>query len=165
MLFSGALDDCRVCDIDYNFIKYFDKAKSLFWMTLVDAPISTLGFLVNVPNLQILNLTGCKNLVDADFLAVASCKNLDQLYLSFTKVSPETLINITTGKRLTALDVSGVKLKLQHCHDILRYSWETLLFFHLSLEEDIAQNQFELHIRDVYRGCSFNLFRPWRNLV
>ena len=164
MLFSGALDNCRVCDIDYTFIKYFQKAEQLYWLNVTDAPISTLGFIVNAPNIQLLNLSGCKNLLDVDFAVIADCTKLDQLYLSFTHISPETLVSIIRGRRLTVLDICNVQLSIEHCEQILAGCWETLLYFHLSLQEGISSNSFRSQIEDIYIDISFRLY-PWRSLV
>ena len=106
---------CCAPDIDFLFITELTNAKSLTWIDITDCPVSTLCFLKFLPNIEILNVSDCKNLVDADFHVVKTCKNLSQLYVAFTKISPDTLLSICSCLTLIVVDASGIPLQLGHC--------------------------------------------------
>ena len=58
---------CSASFLDQTFIKGFHEAYNLTWLDLTNSKISTLCFLSYTLNLEILNLSGCRNLVDEDF--------------------------------------------------------------------------------------------------
>lgn len=62
---------CRTAFLNFTFVQGFQKSKHLTWLDLTDSKLSTLQFLHFTPNLEILNLSGCKNLRDTDFIVIA----------------------------------------------------------------------------------------------
>ena len=77
-----------------NFTQGLSAAKSLYWLDLSECELSSLRFLKYMPDLEILNVSGCKNLVDKDFVAVKYCNKFNQLYVSFTAISPSSVISL-----------------------------------------------------------------------
>ena len=110
---------CLAPDIDFLFITELSNAKSLTWLDITDCPVSTLCFLKFLPNIEILNVSDCKNLVDADFHVLKFCGKLCQLYVSFTKVTPDTLLSVCDSLTLIVLDVSGIPLNFRQCERLL----------------------------------------------
>jgi hypothetical protein len=149
---------CEGFEIDFYFSRYL-KSKKLYWLTLTDLPISTLCFIKNTPNIQILDLSGCTNLIDDDFRVLKKTRDIDQLYLSFTNITGKTLIEIVCDKTLIVLDVCGVRLSLENCKTILHSCFSSLLTFHLSLEEDVTERQFNEEVRNIYRDIAFHVYR------
>ena len=150
--------ECYGYELDLLFASFM-KSRKLYHLSLVDLPISTLCFVENTPNIEILNLSGCVNLVNDDFLVLKGATRLDQLYLSFTNISGETLCEIVRGKSLIVLDVSGVPLSLDLCHRVLRLLASTLVAFHLSLEGGVQEMQFNREICDLYLDTSFHIYK------
>jgi hypothetical protein len=146
-------------DIDFLFSKHFQGNK-LYWLNISQCPISTLCFLKQCLNLQILSVDGCKNLVDEDFLAIRYCNKIDQLYVSFTRISPNTIIKILEQNQLIVLDACGVQFSLEQCSAVMETS-KSLLFFHLSLRDESSEirAQFKREFIDIYRNCNFHLYK------
>lgn len=117
---------CLAPDIDFLFITELTNAKSLTWLDITDCPVSTLCFLKFLPNVEILNVSDCKNLVNADFHVIKSCNNLSQLYLSFTKITPKKIVSICESLTLIVLDISGIPIHLGQCERLLH---PDLLYF------------------------------------
>lgn len=95
----GTFFECSVSELDYVFVKHFKCAPSLYWFGICDCPISTLCFLTQVPNIQILQISGCDNLQNCDFSVLKQCQALDQLHLPFANVEASTIIDIANGKK------------------------------------------------------------------
>ena len=113
---------CSVPEIDFLFITELTNAKSLTWM---DIPMSTLSFLNFLQNIEILNVSDCRNLFDADFSVVKTCKNLSQMYADFTIITPDTILSICDCLTLIVVDVAGIPLQLGHCERIFHPSFCT----------------------------------------
>jgi Leucine-rich repeat (LRR) protein len=60
---------CSTPLIDLNFTIGYSSAQSLYRLDISDSPVSTFGFLCNLPHLEILNVSHCRNLMDFDFSA------------------------------------------------------------------------------------------------
>ena len=133
LLLPLAITSCDISRIDYCLVKYLPLAKSLYWLDLSNAHLSTLSFLEHLPSLELLNITNCPHLVDPDFHVIKKCKKLDQLYISFNNVSSNTVVAIANETDLTVLDTSGIELSIKHCKNILSTSYSTLLWFHVSV--------------------------------
>ena len=103
---------CFAPDIDFLFITELTNAKSLTRIDITDCPMSPLCFLKFLANIEILNVSDCRNLVDADFSVVKTCKNLSQLYVAFTKITPDTILSICSCLTLIVVDASGIPLQL-----------------------------------------------------
>ena len=56
------------------------------------------------PNLELLDMSGCRHLVDDNFTIVQDLSALCQLYVSLTEVKPHTLADIVQHKSITVLD-------------------------------------------------------------
>ena len=125
--------NCSSADIDLLFVQELRKARSLYWLDLTECRLSTLCFLPFLINVEILNLSDCKNLISEDFEVISSLKKLDQLYLSFTNISPDTIVRVCEPLTLTVLDTTGISLNIEHCVRILK---PELLFFHVTLESE-----------------------------
>ena len=120
LLLGYTLNTIPCFEIDNLFVLNLQNAKRLFWLDLTDSSISTLCFLEFLPSLKILNISQCKNLVDADFHVLSKCKSLDQLYLSYTNVRPESVVMICSTLELIVVDLSGIALTVKQCDDIIK---------------------------------------------
>lgn len=147
--------DCSPPDIDFIFSTSLCNAKSLCWLDVTNCKLSTLCFLNFLPNLEILNVSDCRNLVDADFQAVKSCDKLTQLYVSFTRIKPDTIVSICAKLTLTVLDASGIPLQVGHCERILSH---VLLYFQVTLDTFDDEPLFH-GLFDRYRDCSVHVVR------
>lgn len=143
-------------DIDFLLVKELCNAKSLYWLDLTSCRLSTLCFLPFLSNIEILNLSECGNLVSEDFEVISSLKKLDQLYLSFTNITPETIVRICEPLTLTLLDISGIPLTIQHCARILT---PNLLFFHLTLESQEDEIWLNGLLARQYKELSVHIYR------
>lgn len=150
---------CCPPDVDFLFTTGLCNAKLLYWLDITGCEVSTLCFLNFLPNIEILNLSECKNLVDVDFQAIRSCKKLSQCYVSFTKIKPETIVSLCDDVRLSVLDTSGIPIKLTHCRRILS---PYLLFFYVTLAEGEDEQMFQGLVRR-YRDTCIHLVRRIRN--
>lgn len=148
---------CRTDFLDSIFFQGFQKSKHLTSLNLTDSKLSTLSFLQFTPNLEILNLSGCRNLRDVDFIPITTCVKLDQLFLSFTDISPTVLVKLAKTLDLISLDACAVALSLKECKTIVEHL-KKLTLFHLSLKEDISTSQFDQEVRNVYQECSFCMY-------
>jgi hypothetical protein len=133
---------CEVPNIDILFCKHF-SGLNLFWLSLSRCPISTICFLTDCPKLEILDLSECSNLVDDDFKAIKSCRHLSQLNVAFTQITPSMLIELCKYIALITLDVTGVKLGLQDCEEILYEQYNTLFYFQISLDDTVDLSEFK----------------------
>jgi hypothetical protein len=158
LLPQGSVINCPAPDIDFIFLTRFVPARHLYWICLTDVPISTLSFIKYIPNLQIVNLTGCYNLRDEDFLVLRDCKELDQIYVSFTDIKPKTLSEIITGKQVIVLDACGVEFDIHECKTIVSPIFGSLLSFSLSLKADIETQDFNHQIIDYFIDTQFHIY-------
>ena len=92
------------------------------------------------------------------FFAIEYCTKLDQLYLSFTQISLEVITEICRHLDLLVLDVRGIRMRIRHCEQILRSSFTTLFYFHLSLAESEDYTSFRERVTGIYIDCSFHIF-------
>jgi len=130
--------------------------------------ISKLCLLSNLKSLSIVNLLECRNLVDKDFKVLNTCSNIDQLYVSFTKISPVTAVVLSRHLKLTDYDVCGVELRLEHCEEILDNSYQTLLLLYIfMIGNEIDEQSVNRRLRSVYIDTSVHIhsLHLWRTLV
>ena len=149
---------CQSYEIDLLFSTHL-KSKKLYWLSLTDVPISTLCFSLNTPNIEILNLSGCINLNDDDFHVLKNLVKLEQLYVSFTSIYQNTVCEIVRGKQLSVLDVCGVELSIETCNLVLRSCHSSLLFFHLSVDQSVSEQQFNRAIRDKFIDVNIKIYK------
>ncbi|KAJ8302248.1 LOW QUALITY PROTEIN: hypothetical protein KUTeg_021235 [Tegillarca granosa] len=142
---------CATPELDYLLTKKLLCGPNLVWIILSKSQISTLAFLQELPNLELLCIDECSNINDADCLIIPKCRKLEQLYLSFNNILAETVINITKDLSLINLDVAGIKFDILDCVALLNSCYESLLFFHLSLKDTVNPDDFE---RNVERNLS-----------
>ena len=75
-----------------------------------------------MPNIEMINVSGCLNLMDADFVDVSKCKKLEHIYLAFNFISVDIIARIVWDRPcLTYLEIYGIGLTLpdHDCHIIL----------------------------------------------
>ena len=141
---------CEAYYIDFAFTTNLCNAKNLYWIDISRCRISTLCFLKFLPRIEILNVSECNNLVDADFRVISTCTTLDQLYLSYTNISATTAVDICSALDLIVLDLSGIKLSINQCDALLKPS---LLIFQVSFHPGESDQEIEL-LKLRHRDCS-----------
>lgn len=158
-LIPGTTFRCSAPIIDLQFTVGFITSRSLYWLDISDSPVSTLCFLRELPNIEVLNLTKCTNLSDLDFSALGFCLKLDKLYLSFTHILPSTVVELCGILKLTVLDVCGIDMLISDCENVLNSSLSSLLCFHLSLADSEESIVFHERVTKRYLDCSFHILR------
>lgn len=151
-LIGCATIKCSITSLNLLLTENLSHCNFLYWLDLTGCRLSTLCFLKNLKSLQILNLSECCNLTDEEFEIIVNCKNLDQLYLSYTTVKPMTIISIVSKLRLISLDVCGIGLSVRQCNDIIECTYSTLDFLYLTLQSSEDKDQFD-RLLDKYRDC------------
>ena len=146
---------CTTPELDYILTASLPKARRLYWIDLSQCRLSTLCFLQGMPQLKILNLSECQNLIDDDFEVISSLTTLDKLYVSFTRITPDKIVQICGSLTLTVLDTSGIPFSLVHCARVLR---PDLKYFTVSLEREEEEAFFHGLVRR-YRGLSVHICR------
>lgn len=154
---------CNATDLDYTLTREFRRSTSLYWMSLADMPLSTLSFLKSTPNLEILNLSGCRNLVNADFLVLKSISSLQQLYVSFTAVTAATLVEIVKGKSIIVLDACGVSFTVATCKSVLESLQNNIISLSISLDSVISESEFRHELRFHSHNCPIHIYRSFQN--
>lgn len=110
-----------LASLDYYLITSLSTARNLTTLNLAYTTISSLCFLKFLPELQIANISDCRNLLDADFKVLYHCKKLEFLNLSFNFISVATIVLVVTDKPyLQAQEIFGIGCDLQDCDRILR---------------------------------------------
>ena len=137
----------------------FCRAKELYWLDLTNCKISTLCFLKCLPNIQILNVSGCNNLVNDDFLAIQNCTNIDQLYVSFTEIKPSTIVLLISKLCLTVLESCAIPLGINDIQSIFSASYTTLLYVQLTLADTIDEKLFRQNFCQRYIDCSIQIYK------
>ena len=126
--------ECLSSDVDWLFMNGQRKAKELYWLDLTDCKLSTC--FQCLPNIQILNLSGCHNLADDDFLVIQKCLKLEQLYVSFTNIKPTTIMFLSSKLKLSVLEACAVPLGINDIESVFSYCYRTLLYVHLTLSSE-----------------------------
>ena len=150
---------CPVPDLDLILIRGLSASKSLYWLDLSDCELSSLCFLKCTPNLEILNVSGCKNLIDQDFTALKYCSKINQLYVSFTAIYPSSLISLCSILTLNVLDMCAIPFKLKEIESLMQLSYSTLVYVHLSLDSTLDVTVFRQFIAKRYLDCSFSIYQ------
>lgn len=150
---------CSAPDIDLLLIQGLSASKSLYWLDLSDCQLSSLCFLKCLPELEILNISGCKNLIDPDFAAVQYCSKVNQLYCSFTAISSGSIINLCSVLDLNVLDICDIPLTLTEIESLMQHGYETLVSVHLTLDQTLEESVFRQYISKRYLDCSFSIFK------
>ena len=153
----GEQPNCDAATLNYMFVTRLSLATRLQWLDISYCNVSTLCFLKYLPNLELLNLSSCTLLVDQDFTVLSKCLTLDHLYLSFTNVAARTIVELSKNWKLLMLDTVGIQMYIQECHEVLATNSQSLLYFHLSVNEDVTNQQFHQEIVKKYVDCSFRV--------
>lgn len=149
---------CSATLFDYYFSKYLLSGKHLVWLNLSKAPLSTLCFLKDLPNLEVLDVSYCKNLQDCDVCVIKHCKKIEQLYISYLDIQPVSLLDIIHFlPHIFTIDASGIKFNIVQIEELLSVCYDTLYFFDFSLQTSVLQEQFTHLIQDVYIDCMFKI--------
>lgn len=112
-----------------------------------------------LPNIQILNLSGCHNVVDDDFLVIQKCLKLEQLYVSFTNIKPTTIVFLSSELKLSVLEACAVPLSINDIESVFSYCYRTLLYVHLTLSNDIDKAEFQRSFGRRYIDCSIQIYK------
>lgn len=102
-----ASQDVPLYEIDLVFSRYICNAKHLRHLDISGSCISTLCFLPTLNSLQLLVLDECHNLVDEDFRVIKVCPNIEQLYVGYTHITSDTLIQLSMPCR-TCIEAAGI---------------------------------------------------------
>lgn len=146
-------------ELDFLFSTQLSRA-NVYSLDLTGCRLSTLCFLQCFRNLQILNISECKNIISEDLEAVLPLTQLERLYISFTNIEPDTIVRVCSRlSNLILLDVSGIKLTVVHCANILT---DKLRYFSLSLESDEDEIWF-CGIARRFANLSVHIYRPFYN--
>ena len=148
---------CNIPETDWLFTTV--NFKTLVWLDLTDVRISTLCFLYSAPQLKTLNVSGCKQLIDEDFLVLKSCQKLEQIYVSFTNIAPETLELICQNKALIVVDACDVHLQLDQCRNILANTVGHIVYLHISLHSSVVEEDFKVQISNLFLDTSIKIFK------
>ena len=133
--------------------------RSLVCLNLSDSKLSTLCFLYEAHNLELVNLSGCTNLVDEDFLVLKENAKLEHIYVSFTRISPNTLQIICENKPLIVVDACNVKLNVEECRNILINTRGDIVYFHISLCWCVNAEEFKQEILDLFLNTSISIYQ------
>jgi len=133
--------------------------KKLDWLNLSEAPISTICFLYGAPYLRIIDVSGCTLLVDDDFVVLKDCHKLEQVYISFTNITQPTLKCVCDGKPLVVVDACDILLDIEHCRDILENSYGHIVYFHISLQDTVDENDFNETIVNCFVDTSIVIYK------
>lgn len=151
----------RLSVFDYSFISSLSCARKLTWLNLTRTSISSTCFLQYLPNLEILDLSECENLIDCDFHVVSQCHKLQNLYLSFDKVNPKTIKDIVSCiPQLEILDISGIFLKFFEVTSILDQCYWTLMSIYLSVDSSVNEEDLHREIHFNYTDLSYHIYTP-----
>ena len=83
-------------------------------LDITACPLSSLGFLNKLPNLELLTLAECPNLLKEDFDALRICTQIVYLSVGFTRITSQKLIM----RGILAWGSPSDKLFLQSCRNI-----------------------------------------------
>lgn len=85
---------CCPAIIDYTLTTRFLHADHSVWLDITGIQVSTLSFLISLPNLELLCLANCKQLIDQDFVIVKVCLKLEYLNVNYTSITSATVIHV-----------------------------------------------------------------------
>jgi hypothetical protein len=145
--------ECFIYELDFLFTTGLSNAKHLYWLDISFSQISTLCFLRYLPSLCILNVSECPNLINADFIVLSLCQKLDQLYLAYTRILPETIALTCSQLDLIVLDISGIPVSVDICERIISQCMISLQVTLIPGEEHnlktLRRNHLDCSIRTV----------------
>jgi len=147
-----ALYSSTTPDVDFEFTRA--TFTNLSCLDISESLVSTLCFLKTAPALTILDVSGCKHLIDEDFDAINNCNLLEQLYVSFTNISADTLESVCCLKPLLVVDACNVNLTLRHCRNIILHTRGELKKFHFSLHQDVSFDNYRREISECFVNTS-----------
>lgn len=149
-----------IANLDYHLITGLSRATQLTELHLAFSTISSLCFMQFLPNLEVVDLSDCRNLCDADFKVIYHCKKLEFLNLSFNFINVSTIAAIVTDKpHLCALEIYGIGVTIADCHTILCNCYKTLDYFYLSLSPFECEAEFYDMIHNHYIDLNAKVFQ------
>jgi len=96
------------------------------------------------------------------FFILESLEAFQKLYVSFTAVTAETLLQIVRNKNITVLDACGVNFSVATCTSILD-SVQNIKSLSISLDSDISETEFRHELRLSNQNCSIHIHRALQN--
>jgi len=143
---------------DIDSVLTLSKFDLLIWSDLSQAPVSTLCFLYNAQNIELVNLSECQCLKDSDFVALKKCEKLEQLYVSFTRVSGQTLEDISFEKPLRVVDACEITLIVQQYRNIRMKTTVDVLQFNVSLHDNVDLADFNENVVKCFLNTKVRIF-------
>lgn len=144
---------------DFNWIFQEASFCNIVWLNLSRTPISTLCFLTETRHLEIFNASECKNLLDEEFSVLQTCNKLEHLYVSFTKITPETVEKICFGKPIVVLDACEIYFDVPQCQRILKNTIGHIAYMHISIKHDVDESDFNKNILSCYQDTSIVIYK------
>lgn len=150
--------NCEVENLNFIFKHGFQNSPKLYWLDLSYCGISTLSFLSCTPNLKILHLAHCYSLHDDEARYIRSCDKLNDLDISCTNMTADTVVHhIASNKKigLTSLNVKGLIMTVEDFDCILQRFVKTLKFLHASDPVEEEEQLLLQNILQQYETVSF----------
>jgi hypothetical protein len=119
-------------------------------------PLSTLSFLKYLENLELLNISDCPNLVNADFGVITTCRRLETLHVGFTQISKDVLTDIVAPglPNLTFLEANNVEFTCDAITKLMEHRY--LMSFSMSLEPGASYGDFK-NVENHFVDCIFSV--------
>ncbi|CAH1774621.1 unnamed protein product [Owenia fusiformis] len=150
---SGAVELMLMSpEADFFIFSALQYSINLHILQLDGTTISTLTFLRFLPNLEVLSLSYCLNLVSEDIIALQWCHKIEQLYVSHTAIDALELTTVCMKEKfpnLFSVEAQGIEFTyLQICQ--LLNAVVKLSYFGLSLFPTLPLRTFNLAFKNRY---------------
>ncbi|CAH1792386.1 unnamed protein product [Owenia fusiformis] len=122
--------------------------------------ISTLTFLRFTPNLKVLSIEHCNNLVSDDIASLKYCKNVEQIHMSHTGITARSIFELCAKCRfgeLIVLDCQGIEFIFSETLALTTIQ-KDLIYFGLSLFPTFTRETFEVFFRKRLPDIDWRLF-------
>ncbi|CAH1782354.1 unnamed protein product [Owenia fusiformis] len=149
-----------VFDFDFYIFDTLTNGENITWLSLDFCPVSTLIVLRHLPNIEILSLLHCNNLVPDDITAIRHCNRIEQLYISHTGITAISLLDVLCRERfenLFCIDCQGIEFTFLEILATTQVVGK-LYYFGLSLFPTLTLPMFNMHFRDRYTHIDWRLF-------
>ena len=142
-----------VPEIDFSFIQLVST--TLTNLDITACPLSSLGFLNKLPNLELLTLAECPNLLEEDFDALHNCTQLVYLSVGFTRITSQKLITVISPK-LISLDAPGIKFLISELQTLAEKT--NITYIHHSLVENINESAYQ-SLKNQFLFIEFQIYK------